>query len=200
MSQIDPPASFDAGAFGSLPDETDSYVPVPDLVVDALVPNVPSDVALRGEFHRLARLAFVLCGDAAKADDAAAEALARVWQRAQRGDIKQLRPYLRRTLVNVLSRQHRRHSSEQRALSGSAPPADVDAERLDETVAIRTDMRRALQSLPADQRAVIALRYFEGLTEDEIAHTLRVRPGTVKSRASRGLATLRAALEGDDRV
>jgi len=200
VSQIDPASPLDAGAvFASVPAEP-GRIPVPDLVVDSLISDVPADVALRGEFHRLARLAFVLCGDAAKADDAAAEALARVWQRAQHGDIEQLRPYLRRTLVNVITRQRRRHSSEQRALSSTMPAPETEAERLDEAVANRTDLRRALQSLPADQRAVIALRYFEGLSEGEIASTLRVRPGTVKSRASRGLAALRTALEGDDRA
>lgn len=199
MSQIDPASQFDStGPFTPLADS--AGLPVPDLVVDSLIADVPTDVALRGEFHRLARLAFVLCGDATRADDAAAEALARVWQRAQDGDIEQLRPYLRRTLVNVIARQRRRYSSEQRLLWTAMPPPESESERLDEAVADRTDLRRALQSLPVEQRAVIALRYFEGLTEDEIASTLRVRPGTVKSRASRGLAALRTALEGVDRA
>jgi RNA polymerase sigma factor (sigma-70 family) len=50
---------------------------------------------------------------------------------------------------------------------------------------------RALGRLPAKQRAVLVLRYFEDLTEEQIATTLGVRAGTVKSQASKALARLR---------
>jgi DNA-directed RNA polymerase specialized sigma24 family protein len=48
------------------------------------------------------------------------------------------------------------------------------------------------------QRAVIVLRYFEDLSEDEIAHTLRISSGTVKSRAARGVAALRELVGGEE--
>lgn len=61
--------------------------------------------------------------------------------------------------------------------------------------------RRALAKLPVDQRAVLVLRYYLQLSEAEIADVLRYSPGTVKSRASRALAALRAGgLLGDEQL
>ena len=54
-------------------------------------------------------------------------------------------------------------------------------------------VRRALASLPAQQRVVLVLRYWDHLSEAEIAHRLGVSAGTVKSRASRALAHLRSS-------
>jgi RNA polymerase sigma factor (sigma-70 family) len=59
-------------------------------------------------------------------------------------------------------------------------------------------MRRALLSLPERQRAAIVLRFYEDLTEQETADTLRCRPGTVRSLVSRGMAALRTDLREDD--
>jgi RNA polymerase sigma factor (sigma-70 family) len=58
------------------------------------------------------------------------------------------------------------------------------------------DVRRFLASLPARQRAVVVLRYFDDRTEAEIAELLGCAPGTVKSHSSRALAALREQLEG----
>ncbi|MGH3507316.1 MAG: sigma-70 family RNA polymerase sigma factor, partial [Nocardioidaceae bacterium] len=64
----------------------------------------------------------------------------------------------------------------------------------DEGVVDRDATWRAVRALPPRQRAVVVLRYYEGLSEREIADVLGCRPGTVKSQASAALATLRAAL------
>jgi RNA polymerase sigma factor (sigma-70 family) len=156
-----------------------------------------SDSQLIDEFDSLARLAFVVCGDRSRAEDAAAEAISRVWQRSRHGDIDDLRPYLRRTLVNLLTRGSRRAVSERRALD-STRRAEVAERAVAEVVAERTDLRVALDRLAPKQSAVLALRYFEDLSDADIAATLQLRPGTVKSRASRGLAALRAIMEGHD--
>lgn len=153
------------------------------------------DAVLRDELQHLARVAFLLCGDATRAEDAAAEALGRVWHRGQRAPIERLRPYARRTLISVLSRAGERYRGERAAFDRAGRPADVGAH--DDAVAGRTDLCRALQQLPAAQRAVIVLRYFEDLSEQEIAETLNVSTGTVKSRAARGLLAMRELMEGD---
>ena len=72
-------------------------------------------------------------------------------------------------------------------LGGGRPDDGVDAH--DE----RDRMARALGALPPKQRAVLVLRYFEGLSEDEIATLLRCSPGTVKSRSSRAREAMRAS-------
>lgn len=182
-------------------DEAEPVVPAPGeparpFAVAAFAGS--DDEALLAQFASLARLAFLLCGDQARADDAAAEALARVWQRNRAAALDELRPYLRRTLVNVVKRSQRRSSVEQRAFArhGATP----ESERIETGVEDRTDIARALMTLPVDQRAVVVLRYFENLSEEEIAAALRIRPGTVKSRAARALGALRAAMEGESDV
>lgn len=59
----------------------------------------------------------------------------------------------------------------------------------------RDDLLQAVETLPEDQRLVVALRYFAGLSEEETAAALGVRPGTAKSRHSRALARLRELME-----
>lgn len=71
------------------------------------------------------------------------------------------------------------------------PPVDVSE---------RDELWTAILALPPRQRAVVVLRYYEGLSEAEIAETLDCRPGTVKSQAAAALARLRTLLpahEGD---
>jgi len=65
-------------------------------------------------------------------------------------------------------------------------------------VAVAGDVLRALHGLPAVQRAVIVLRFYEQLSEADVARVLRCRPGTVKSRTARALAQLRAGGLLDD--
>jgi len=152
-------------------------------------------VALEAESRRLFQLAYLLCGDRGTAEDAVADSVARVWRRGLRKPVEDVRPYLRRTLVNLLARQHHRSASEAAALVRHGPGGDVpevSAEALDH-LAVET----ALLRLPMKQRTVVVLRYFEGMSEAEIASTLRVARGTVKSRAARALEALRPLLEGD---
>jgi RNA polymerase sigma factor (sigma-70 family) len=59
----------------------------------------------------------------------------------------------------------------------------------------RAELLQVLGQLPARQRAVLVLRYFNDLTEAQVAEVLGCSPGTVKSSASRGLARLREALQ-----
>jgi RNA polymerase sigma-70 factor (sigma-E family) len=116
----------------------------------------------------------------------ALERLLRRWRRID-GDPE---GYLRRTLYHLAVDRWRwrgRHPEVGLAADvvhrGADPAAAVD---------LRDALGRALASLPVRQRAVLVLRYFEQLTEAEIAEALGCSSGAVKSSASRGLQRLRA--------
>jgi RNA polymerase sigma factor (sigma-70 family) len=149
---------------------------------------------LHGELRRLGAIAFLLCGDVGEAEDAAAEAVARVLQRQAAGELAEVGPYLRRTLVNVVARRQRRRGSEARALLRSWSPTRTPA--VEDTASDRSDLRRALDALPMKQRSVVVLRFLEDLTEQEVAEVLGLPIGTVKSRTARALAALRPMLTG----
>ncbi|MEV4658357.1 SigE family RNA polymerase sigma factor [Micromonospora sp. NPDC049301] len=137
---------------------------------------------------RLLRTAFLLTRDWALAEDLLQTALARAWEAWRRieGDPE---PYVRRIIVNANASWWRRR------WRGEVPTADLpevaaEADRysgLDD----RDRLWRALGRLPRRQRAVLVLRYFEDLSDAEVAEVLRCSVGTVKSQASRAVAKLR---------
>jgi RNA polymerase sigma-70 factor (sigma-E family) len=117
----------------------------------------------------------------------ALERLLRRWQRID-GDPE---GYLRRTLCNLAVDRWRwrsRHPEARLAAEVGLAGVPDPAERVD----LRYALGQALASLPARQRAVLVLRYFEQLSEAEIADTLGCSTGAVKSYASRGLQRMRA--------
>ena len=169
---------------------------VPDVIDEPAAPVATSvegddDFAAfcRAELQWARRLAYVMTGDGQSADDIAQEALARVCKRF--ATLDNPRAYLRVVIVN-LSRRHRRRDDRLRPL-GEGDTGDEDPSRTPspESVEILTLIDR----LPNRQRAVVVLRYYEGLTEIEIAAALQCRPGTVKSLASRALRHLREELD-----
>jgi RNA polymerase sigma-70 factor (sigma-E family) len=143
----------------------------------------------------LLRTAYLIVWDRADAEDLVQECLlklARRWPRVRRMD--QPRAYARRILVNLALDGQRGRA---RRRSELEPSAATSATAFDPLAAIdaRAELLEALAQLPARQRAVIVLRYFNDLTETQVAELLGCSPGTVKSSASRGLARLRAALQ-----
>jgi RNA polymerase sigma-70 factor (sigma-E family) len=142
--------------------------------------------------HRreLARLAYLLCGNAHQAEDVVAEACARVWPKYRRGRVDELLPYLRTAIVNEVRRRIRRTIIERRDTERQM--IDLrEGVRSDHSVEDRNILLPALATLPYEQRAVIVLRFYDDLTEDAIAEMLDVPAGTVKSRCARGLEQLR---------
>jgi RNA polymerase sigma-70 factor (sigma-E family) len=132
----------------------------------------------------MVRLARLLTGSPAIAEEVVQEAFLKMQQQAH----TPLNPegYLRTTVAN-LSRSHlRRLHLERRRLP--EPPATTTIPEVDETWA-------AVCRLPFRQRAVLVLRFYEDLTEPDIADVLGCRVGTVKSRLHRALATLREELQ-----
>lgn len=97
--------------------------------------------------------------------------------------------YTRKVMIRLAERDRRRRWSGERP-TAITPDAVIAFDRTDE-VAVADAVHQALASLPLAQRAVLVLRYFEGCSEAEIAQMLGISPGTVKSRAARGLASLR---------
>jgi RNA polymerase sigma-70 factor (sigma-E family) len=149
-------------------------------------------LAERGE--PLLRAAVLLAGGRDAGEDllqSALERMLRHWRRID-GDPE---GYLRRTLHNLATdgwrRQRTRHKLLRR-LERAAEPATGDAIA---GVDLRDALVRLLAQLPARQRSVIVLRYWEQLSEAETARVLGCSAGTVKSAASRGLARLRALTE-----
>lgn len=149
---------------------------------------------------RLHRAAYAITRDHHLAEDAVQAALGKAWarwRRVRRAD--QPEAYLRRMVVNeVLSWRRRAAAGE--LVSDQLPEFGEPSrdEAYDDTDAVW----RALGRLAPRQRAVVVLRYYEGLSEAEIADALGIRPGTVKSQASAALAHLRSSLgehvlEGD---
>jgi RNA polymerase sigma-70 factor (sigma-E family) len=141
-------------------------------------------------YASLRRLAFLLCGDWTEAEDLVQIALVRCQRRWGRISADDPHAYVRRAVINAAhSWRRRQRSSVPLNDSLTAPDSDSDG---------RIALLLALRALPSQQREVLVLRYFEQLSETEIAHQLGVPAGTVKSRAARGLAALKtsALLEG----
>jgi RNA polymerase sigma-70 factor (sigma-E family) len=138
------------------------------------------------------RLAYVLCGDASAAEDAVAEAFARMYPQWRKGGIDDPGAYLRRAVVNQVHGGFRRLAVRRRHDARLGPLDPVGPG--DDAVVDRDRLRSALLALPVRQRAVIALRFLDDLSEADTAAALGVTPGTVKTQVSRGLERLRALL------
>jgi len=148
---------------------------------------------VRRQHHRFAHLAYMLCGDRTQAEDVVAEAYARVWPKFRKDRVDDPNAYVRRAVVNQIRGGFRRRLLERREEARQAvdrrvticPESSVDDWEL---------LGPALLQLPVTQRAVVVLRFLEDLSEDDTAMVLGLKPGTVKSRCSRGLEQLRRLL------
>src|SRR5512139_4094701 len=148
----------------------------------------------------LLRFAYLLAGDAHRAEDLVQEGLARAhgrWAKIRHYDVPE--GYVRKAILRqYLSWRRRRSSTEVAVASPPEPPASApgSGSGLDtmEQVAAREDLWRLLLTLPRMQRAVLVLRYFEDRDDDDIAGLLGCARPTVRVHAFRGLQRLRAAL------
>jgi RNA polymerase sigma-70 factor (sigma-E family) len=142
----------------------------------------------------LLRTAYLLTGNRADAEDLVQAALAktyRAWHRIE--DTRALDGYVRKAMVNThISWWRRRRRLDEyptdeipdRAVADHAPGSDL-----------QDALRRAIDRLPQRMRAAVVLRYYEDMSEAEVADALGVSLGTVKSTVSRAVAKLRIDAE-----
>ena len=135
-------------------------------------------------YTSMVRLAVLMLGDQQAAEEVAQDAFAIAYQRWSK--IENPISYIRQIVINRCRDVLRRRKLAN-ALRAGRPELVV--------IEPREHLDDALAALPARQRAVIVLRFYEGLSIDEIAATLATRPGTVKSLLHRGLARLREDIE-----
>jgi RNA polymerase sigma-70 factor (sigma-E family) len=138
----------------------------------------------------LLRTAYLLTGDRHAAEDLVQTAFAKLylsWDRVQRRE--HLDGYIRRILVNEHNSLWRRAWKRREITTDELPERVGVPDRPDHGE--RSALWEFVQTLPRKQRAVVVLRYYEDLSEAEVAATLGISVGTVKSQSSRALAALR---------
>ncbi len=143
------------------------------------------------------RIAYLLTSDWHKADDLAQIAFVKLygaWGRIR--DHRALDAYLRSCLVRSVVDESRRPWRRERTLEVLPENPDLDASDIAGLVSDRELLRQGLALIPPGQRAVLVLRYFEGLDVAAAAAALGCSEGNVKSQTARGLAALRSAIQG----
>ncbi len=147
------------------------------------------------------RTAYVIAGNAADAEEAAQDGFVKAWRALGRfREGAPFRPWLLQIVANEA--RNRRRSAGRRAHlalraateepSGDAAPSPEASLLSAET---RETLLAAVNELPEDQRTVIGLRFFVGLSEQEVADALKLPTGTVKSRSARALERLRESYD-----
>lgn len=167
-----------------------------------LAPMTSDDSVDLAELYRthhlqMVRLARLLVDDTASAEDVVQEAFLGMHRnRAALRDSRAAVGYLRQAVVNQSRSMLRRRRTVRAHLKVAepeiAPPADTDVILAEE----HQEVLRAVDQLPVRQREVLVLRYWSDMSEAEIADALGISKGTVKSQASRAMATLTKIMQG----
>ena len=163
----------------------------------AIHADTDADTALAQLFAKhyteLVRLGVLLLRDQGLAEDVVQDAYVAVHARWDRIDPAKAPAYLRQSVVNR-SRSALRHRSVVARHRPEPPPDGAPADHHVLETERRTRVLDALAQLPTRQREVLVLRHYLDLSEADIAATLGISRGAVKSHASRGAAALRARL------
>jgi RNA polymerase sigma-70 factor (sigma-E family) len=145
-----------------------------------------------GRWASLYRLAYLLAASPSGAEDLLQTTLEKAymsWSRIAR--MEHPEAYVRRMLANTVVSSRRRAWNRERSTDDVPDPVRDSSE---EPLLDRRLVWPLVCALPARQRAVIVLRYYEDLSEAQIAEVLGCAPGTVKSQSSAAIAALRRAL------
>ena len=167
-------------------------VPIDDPDIDR---SADAELELLYDEHyvRLVRLAVLLLRDVGRAEEVVQDSFVAVYQRWDRLGVLDVPAYLRQTVVNR-SRSVLRHL---KVVAQHQSETPMDGPGADHHLLLgvrRKAVIDAMAELPRRQREVLALRYYLDLSEREIAETLGISQGAVKSHASRGAASLRRHL------
>jgi len=162
-------------------------------------PGAAADAAVTALYQAhalgLIRLAYLMLGDAAAAEDVVQEAFTGLYRRwAELSDPAKALPYVRSSVLNASRSQLRRLGARPPGAGQPLPPA-VSAEAAALSGEDRREVLSALRRLPGRQREVLVLRYYLDLPEPEIAAVMGIGPSTVRSTAHRALAALGRMLE-----
>lgn len=148
---------------------------------------------VRARNQHLLRRAYLLTGSRSAAEDLVQEALARCCVAWRRRRVENPDAYVLQVMINLQTKRWRRRrfvdQLSDRVIEESVPDGATERAEQDR-------MWQLLLDAPPGQRAVLVLRYYEGLPEAEIASALGIAIGTVRSQNARGLARLRTVLEG----
>lgn len=146
-------------------------------------------------YRQLVRLAALLLDDLGASEEVVQDAYVKMhgsWHRIR--DPEAAVGYLRTTVVNLARSRLRRRMVAQKHAPKPMPDA-ASAEHGALELLERDRLIQALRTLPTRQRECLVLRYYGDLSEIQIAETMGISPGAVKSHASRGMAALRTSLE-----
>lgn len=142
--------------------------------------------------QRLLRTAWLLTGSWTEAEDLVQTALVRCWPHWDRL-VRQGSPeaYVRRAVTTSFISSRRRLWRREVATAAEDMPEAVHHGQMDRSD-LRASLLHAVRSLPPRQRAVVALRYLQDMSEQEVADAMSCSVGTVKSQTSKALRSLRA--------
>jgi RNA polymerase sigma-70 factor (sigma-E family) len=168
----------------------------PEQAGDALAVT-PSNL-FREHHLELVRLALLMVGDLAVAEDLVQDAFERL-HRGWRGlrEPSNGLAYVRASVLNGCRSWHRRNAVARRHAAALAAAQNAEADDPAAAADDRGELAGALRALPRRQREVIVLRYYLDLDVTEIAATLHIAPSAVRSTCTRGLAALARTL-GED--
>lgn len=144
-----------------------------------------------GNYARLLHIADLLVGDRDRAEDLLQTVLVRTYLRWSKVRLDNPLSYVRTALANARTDSWRRGSLRERPV-GEPPDARSAPDHAGQVVG-RDAVMRALAALTARERAVVVLRFYEDLSEVDIAHALGIAAGTVKSACARALSKLRVS-------
>jgi RNA polymerase sigma-70 factor (sigma-E family) len=143
----------------------------------------------------LTRTAYLLCGDWHLAEDVVSTAIVKLyrsWRRVGRMDHPEA--YARQVIVRTWLDETRRPWRRERPTANVPDRPSSDGEVTSDAIARRAYLRRLLTEMPARQRAVLVLRFYDDMSVERTAEILGCSPGAVKALTSRALGTIRGLL------